>query len=349
MLNIYIHKRIEGLEHVHILNYYLGFKNFRAKRSGDDAVRLLNKQFFNLVNKPEMADYFLIPHNYFLIKRTEYIDEFINLSKKHNKKILVYSYGDSDEDIDVPNSIIFRYSQYAYKKKKNEIIMPVIADDLLKGEQIMTRKKSLKPVIGFCGWASIEGFSRRIIENTKLFLIFIKTTFLNKNYFFHRRGLIFRIDTIKALKKSNIISPNFIIRSSFSGNEKTRKGNFDDVRSDYIKNIINSDFSLSVKGDGNASERFYEILSLGRVPLFVDTDCVLPLEEIINYKDFVLKVDCREIHNIDKIVVDFYNNISEDEFILMQRKAREVYEQFLRIDKYFEYIFSDSGPLNTNK
>jgi len=100
----------------------------------------------------------------------------------------------------------------------------------------------------------------------------------------------------------------------------------------------NSDFALSIKGDGNFSLRFFEALSLGRIPLFVNTDCVLPLENIIDYKKFVVFVDHKDIKRIDVILSDFYKNLSDDDFVEMQKQAREAFEKYLRIDSFFKLI-----------
>jgi len=332
MLNIYIYKKVENLEHLNLLDHYLGRSDFGAKRSGDEAISLLKKQFFNLVDSPEKADYFLIPHNYLKISDNAYVDVFINLSQQFKKKILIFSYGDSDDIIDIPNSIIFRTSSYKSSLRSNEIIMPAIADDLMQGELVIHNKRSV-PVVGFCGWASLDG----LLGYLKQYLKSLQFALLNSP---RKKGILFRIQILNILKKSKLLETDFIIRKSYSGNEKTRIGNFVDLRNEYIENIKNSDFSLAVKGDGNFSIRFYEILSLGRVPLFVDTDCLLPLEDVINYNDFILRVDYRNIKKIDKTVSEFYLSLSNDKFVLMQNKAREMFGNYLRIDKYFEYVLN---------
>lgn len=332
MLNIYIHKKIENMSHLNLLNYHFGKNSFGKDRSGDKAIELLNKQFFNLVDSAKKADYFLIPHNFLDIRDRSYVDFFVNLSKKYNKKVLILSYGDRDDSIDVPNSIIFRTSAYKHSLRPNEIIMPAIADDL-SDESFTFRSKGSKPTVGFCGWAGFES----VVAYFKQYIKSLKFLFLSSP---KKKGVLFRIQALNILKKSKLLTTNFIIRKSYSGNEKTRIGKFSDLRSEYVKNILDSDFSLVVKGDGNFSIRFYEVLSLGRVPLFVDTDCVLPIEDVIDYNKFILRVDYKNIENIDKIVAEFYSSISENDFISMQRKAREIFDKFLRIDKYFEYILT---------
>lgn len=333
MLNIYIYKKIEGVEHIHILDFYLGQRDFGVKRSGDEAIKLLNKQFFNMVNNPLEADYFLIPHNYFSLKDKSYIDSFIDLSKKYNKKIIVFSYGDISEKINIPNSIIFRSSLYKSEMQINEVVMPAIADDLLSDRPITFLSKSSIPKVGFCGWADFHNSWLKLKQYTKSIGLILGNPA-------KRKGILFRMEVLSKLAKSNSVISNFIIRDTFTGNEKTRKGKFEDLRREFINNILESDFSLAIKGDGNFSIRFYETLSLTRIPLFIDTDSTLPLEDKINYNDFMLRVDYKNIKNIDKIVSDFYNKISSGDFIAMQKKAREAFENYLRIDRFFDYVFT---------
>lgn len=333
MLNVYINKKIEGVDHVHILDFYLGQRDFGVRRSGDEAIKLLNKPFFSKVSTPEEADYFLIPHNYFSIKNKEYINVFIELSKKYNKKIIIFSYGDSSEPINVPDSIIFRSSQYKTSLKKNEIIMPAIADDLLSGRSLSVINKKSIPRVGFCGWADFDSSWLKLKQRIKSFGNFFGNSA-------RRKGILFRMDVLERLEKSKSVISNFIIRDSFTGNEKTRKGDFGDLRKEFINNILESDFSLAMKGDGNFSIRFYEILSLGRIPLFVDTDSVLPLEDVIDYSEFIVRVDHKDIKNIDKIIYNFYEKLTDSKFIEMQKNARSTFETYLRIDKYFDLALS---------
>ena len=154
------------------------------------------------------------------------------------------------------------------------------------------------------------------------------------------RGILFRRMIISILKSSSLVTANFLGRDSFSGNEKTRKLSFEQSRKEYIQNILYSDLSLAVKGDGNFSIRFYEVLSLGRIPLFIDTNCILPLEEEIVYDDFIARVDSSDITNIAKRVSEYYMSMTDSEFGERQKKARLAFETYLRADKFFSYVLA---------
>lgn len=279
------------------------------------------ERFVDVVKEPAMADYFLLPHNYNYVKNnTDYILSFVELSLKYSKKIIVIFPGDSDETVPIPNAIVFRNSQYRYKKQDNEIMMPAYAVDLGKKYGLLERSKVEKPVVGFCGWATFKnpkGWLSYTLFNLTESLVGKRS---------RKRGLYYRRRAIDILKKSQKVATNFIIRSSYSGNTKTLTIDPHQARKEYIDTIKNSDFTLAPKGDGNFSVRFYEALSLGRIPLLIDTECILPLEDEIKYDDFILRITERDLPHIADKLADYYANLSPEAYIQKQKRCREVFE-----------------------
>lgn len=332
LLKVYIGELVDNLEYLEILNPNLGFKKRKNIFGDQDIFDDVVEPFVEVVDRVEVADYILIPHNYFRVKSNrEYMDEYLDLSLKFTKKIIIFAIGDSAEDIDIPNSIILRMSRYKKDKRDNEIIIPAYAADLSYGKELVYRSKAKIPTAGFCGWASVSG----IIQ---------KTIFLIKNHVLlhgpYRQGLYFRKRAIDIIRKSKIVNSNFIIRSFYSANQSTIKLDPRSAREEYRSNIVNSDFILAPKGDGNYSVRFFESLSLGRIPVLIDTDCPLPLEDLLDYSKFTIRVSYKDIKNLDNIIYRFYNNLTEDGWLNMQKEARKAFDQHLRIDVFFRYIFS---------
>lgn len=299
--------------------------------SEPDAFSFIKKPFFEITSDPMVADYLLIPYNFFHANgRPEIINHFTDLSRSLGKKILIFALGDSSKPVLVKNSIVFRTSQYRSRLKTNEVVIPAFVPDMLRGKAFIALSKKEKPVVGFCGWADFKTLGDKI-------KFFIKDSIL---YFgAERQGIYFRRKAIKLLDKSSLVDINFIIRSSHFGNRKTITGDPVISRKEYIDNILNSDFTLSPKGDGNYSVRFYEALSLGRIPLLIDTDTPLPFEDLIKYDEFILRVDYRRINQLPEIVSNFYTKLTNEQFVAMQKKAREVYESFLSSEVFFRYIF----------
>lgn len=290
------------------------------------------KPVLEIVDDPEVCDFLLIPYNYFSVRNdAKLINDFTQLSHKHHKMIIIFAYGDSDESIDIADSLIFRTSQYSYKKKRNEIIMPGYTEDLADLAKLEIRTKNMKPTIGFCGWAGFKDLKSHIKFSLKNIL---RTGVM-------KQGIYYRKKALRALSLSEKINPNFIIRKSYSGHSETIEISPEMARSEYVDNMNNSDFVLTVKGDGNFSYRFYEALSLGRIPLIVNTDCILPLDDIVNYRNFVVSVDYQNLDKMADIVYDYYENLSDAEYAEKQRHARRAFEQYLRIDRYFEIIFKE--------
>jgi len=309
-----------------------------------------DKRYYDIVDDINTADFVLLPYNYGNIKLNNplLLDEFVNEAKINKKPILItaYAYGDSNKMINIENACILRSSQYRSKLSSKDIIIPAYTEDLLEsycGGVIEIRNKTETPMIGFAGYAgqkSIKASLKAIFKEIPVFFISI----FNKKYLTRQKGIFLRKKAIKILNKSISVKTNFIIRKFYSGHLKTINGNVKDIRNDFIANMINSDYALCVKGDGNFSYRFYEALSLGRIPLFVDTECVLPLENTINYKEFCVFVDAHDLYKIDKIIKRFHDNISDEQFRVMQKKARETFEKYLRMDVFTKYLVDE---LNT--
>ncbi|MSR73105.1 hypothetical protein EXS61_00640 [Candidatus Parcubacteria bacterium] len=128
MLKLFLTKKLEMVEYFVIFDLSAGTKSKRLFQN----VSLDNLgDIYTVVDNPKDADFIAVPYNYFSVKNIAgYINECVAVAQSVQKKILIFAYGDSDEEINIPNSIIFRMSQYAGKKRGNEIIMPAYVEDL---------------------------------------------------------------------------------------------------------------------------------------------------------------------------------------------------------------------------
>lgn len=297
--------------------------------------------YYSIVDDPALAEYIFLPYRYwFLLKEDpELITAYINEAKKINRPLLIDAIGDIMKDITIHNSVVLRYAHYKSKLKDNDVIIPVYTEDLLasyeNGEITIRNKKNI-PSVGFVGWSSLPfaAYPKTWLKDFPLFLL----GFFTSRFDLYRKGVLFRRKVLKILERSPRIDTHFIYRESYSGNIKTAKGDADTLRKEFVENILESDYALCVRGDANQSTRFFEVLSLGRIPVFVDTDIALPLEDKINYKEFCIFVDYRDVHKIDKVINEFHKSISPEEFENMQRKARKAFEEYLRIDSYTKYL-----------
>ncbi|OHA57256.1 MAG: hypothetical protein A2114_02735 [Candidatus Vogelbacteria bacterium GWA1_51_14] len=283
-----------------------------------------------LVSSPTEADYLLIPQAVTALTPAvnRYLDEIRELAKVANKKIIVFIGGDLSHNIFIDDMIVLKGSQYGRLKRANEIIVPPLVEDLVEAKP---RPKANQLVVGFCGWAAPGGgigWLKYWLKNLKSGSVVF------------RKGLYFRRRAIKALKQSNLVKTNFLIRRSFSGNLKTASGDPAKLRREYIENIINSDFILAPKGDGNFSLRFYETLSTGRIPVLIDTDCALPLEGVINYDEVIVRVPYQKIGQVAELINNWYQQLSPAEWAEKQKSARRLFTERLRYDQFFNLLLA---------
>ena len=343
MLKVYIDKILDGVQHVPILIPNFGPLKFSNELFRASGFNNFSDPFVVIVETVGECDFILLPHNYSQVKnRKDFLEFYETLSVRYEKPIIVFAYGDTDEKIDIPNSLVLKYSMYGHSRQSNEIKIPAYVEDLLQDKKNIFRSKGGLPVVSFCGWAEYGNKCDAVKASFRNGFINAKRVIVGDSYLeCYKQGIYFRKKFIDILRQSNFIKTDFIVRKSHSANKKTIELSADMARTEYINNIVNSDFSLAIRGDANESMRLYEILSLGRIPILIDTDCVLPREDILQYDKFILRIDFRDFRDADKIIYNFYNSLSNEGFTVMQKMARDAFEKYLRPEAFFRRLFSD--------
>ena len=102
--------------------------------------------------------------------------------------------------------------------------------------------------------------------------------------------------------------------------------------------MAGADYALVTRGEGNFSYRLYEVLSCGKIPLFVDTDCVLPYDGIIDWRKYCVWVDEEEIDMIGERIVEFHERITPARFVELQGEIRRLYEEWVSPVGFFRNL-----------
>ncbi len=339
MLTVYT-RRLPGVPLIPLLYPNFGKEERDAILFMNNAFREIRDPFVQITDDPAKADYLLLAHNFSTLrKRHDDVAEFEVLSKQYGKKVIVFWHGDRDDRVPLSNAIVFRTSIYGHTKRSEEIAMPAYSEDLLQGEHLQIRSKKEIPTIGFCGWADYRSPRNRLGTYVQNAVVDAQAFLCAKPMIRAcRKGLSFRREAIESLRRHDNVTTNFIIRSSYSGHSATIQLDPEVARKEYRDNMLQSDLALCVKGDGNFSYRFYEALSLGRIPLLIDTDCVLPFADKIDYDSFIFRVPFQDIANLPERVGEWWDGLSEERFMEMQKKAREAYSAYLSVPAFLEYI-----------
>lgn len=65
---------------------------------------------------------------------------------------------------------------------------------------------------------------------------------------------------------------------------------------------------------------------MGKIPVFVNTDCLLPFDKQINWQQHVVWVEWSERHLIAEKVINFHNRLTSKEFRQLQIDNRNLWK-----------------------
>lgn len=276
-------------------------------------------EFFELVTDMAYADAALLPFEW-RPGSPEHVAQAQQLAaeaQRQGKKVIVFFNNDSADPIPIANALIFRTSFFRSTRQSNECALPGWSIDFLPrflGGRLPIRDKRPTPVVGYCGYLDYD------FATPKSLLIYIVRRISGRNI---KAGAILRGKALRALRRNSGLEVNFVYRTDFSGSCGQT------LREEYVRNILDSDYALVTRGAGNFSYRLYEVMSCGRIPVLVDTDCVLPFDDIIDWKKYCVWVDVSELEILGKRIVDFHQTISPEAFRELQMNIRRLYEEWL--------------------
>ncbi len=302
---------------------------------------------YTLVDRIDLSDIAVLPLDisYLYAKREHaFVQKFILEAKKKNKIIWVYSAGDLGMTLDFNYDLlyVFRLGGNDSKMNSNNLILPAFIPDpyfSIFKNKFKPINKTEKPTIGFVGHAS-AGFKKVLSE----FYIYAKYNLERKfkliysDYFSLSLSGIKRFHLLKKLSDSDGLTTHFIFRKKYragakQGHDKNR------TTQEYFQNIHDNAYTFCFRGGGNFSVRFYETLAMGRIPILVNTDCRLPLPNLINWENHCLIIDFDKKSNMIEKIITFHENCSDNRFIEMQENNRLLQLNYLSRTSYFLKIY----------
>jgi len=275
------------------------------------------------------------------------IQTYLKLTQAKKKKVLIFLDTFKEyKNINCENAIIFSRALSKSKQQKNVYSYPLFFEDYIKyyqANKLLLRIKNIKPIVGFCGYSPPFGVKfgkAKAIGLIKLAANYagVMRLFPNKSSHSTRSRVIWN------LKKSNKVSTNFSVKEvfAFGPNGQLNTGNTTesdhDFRKNFVNNILESSYTVCVRGLRNTSIRFFETICCGRIPLFINTNCVLPFDFLIDWDNLIPWVDDKSLDKTDLVLANFHNNISDEDFIDLQKKMRALWQEYLSADGFFKNI-----------
>lgn len=300
----------------------------------------------NIVNEKLDADCIVLPMswNYYVANnKLDEATEFVKSIAKSAKKVLSFTNGDFGVKIPkIDNLIVFRSNGERLKLPNNHKGFPAfIGDPLLKyfnTQDVIFSTYTSKPRIGFCGQTNdsvmnaLKEISRTSFRNLKYYLNLRKESPQKIQSTSYLRGQV-----LKIIKKSTVLQDDFIERKKYRAGVVTKEDR-QKTTLEFYNNIKETDYTVCVRGGGNFSVRFYEALAMGRIPIFINTDCILPLADKTNWEKHVVWVEENELDQLEKKVLDFHQQFTPSKFKNLQESNRKLWKEQLTLGGFFTII-----------
>ena len=299
-------------------------------------------KLFQLVDCVKEADAVIYPLDYLYqsskIPKVEF-QQLYDLSKLNNKKLLVYTGGDYGKTFNDTSIISWRNAGFKSTNAFNTIMVPAFITDPLERKEVYFKVHAYtkQPKISFTGFSTDS-----TAEKIRYLLSFIK-----RNINIHLKydesdvqnfynAAFKRFQNLKKLEQSSLIDTAIIYRNQYRAGAKTESEK-ESSSIQFFQNLMSTPYTFCQRGAGNFSIRFYESLASGKIPVLIDTDVALPLENAIDWEQHI----CRVKPDQDPIetLLKFHSAFDEASFEKLQKSNRQLYEDYLTRHQFFNHTY----------
>lgn len=294
---------------------------------------------YTIVDSAKTSDIVVFPIDYgAFLKHNDAFLTLLQSAKKTNKPIWIYSAGDYGFTNYIANSYTFRLGGFNSKLDDNTYVIPSFVNDPYKSflsQNFSALAKGSKPKIGFVGHAQ-SGLVKYLKEYTNYLKYLTKRSvgkLLADRQSFYPSS-IKRAKFLKVLALHEDLDTTFVLRNKYRAGSHSKLSQQESSKAFY-DNIYNSAYTFCIRGVGNFSVRFYETLAVGRIPILLNTDCRLPLGEIIDWSKHCLIINLESKTKIADQILEFHNNLTASEFENLQIANRNLWLSTLNREAYF--------------
>jgi hypothetical protein len=285
----------------------------------------IQKPTFKSIKNLSRCDVILVPHDAYYIHNNPYYLNYLK-SLSQFKPLLLSDCGDFPKDLKINNLITLRVAINPGESFKNKIIIPYNVKSFSQSKEL---KYGLEPIISFLGYKPRFLSPRRVMKS------FSQRPF---NPMLNNAAYV-RYKSIKLVAKN---FENCRITTRYYPNSTVKKpSQREDERLEYLDSISNSNIVLCPRGDANQSQRFYEALSAGRIPLVPDTKMIFPkiLEVNLSVKKNFIFFNLQE-KNLKSKVLTFWDQIDNSaDYVDIQNMLKTFYSQNLNYSEFLNKMF----------
>ncbi len=299
----------------------------------------------------EMADAALLPFDWLYIEAQpgllKFAQEMADVAAQQQIPLIVFYLDDATIGVELDNTLVFRTSAQRSTRRPNEVVIPAWSEDFVQhycGGEVKLRRKSDRPVVGYCGYTAVVQPKNAWTNALRLRLGAVPGAArtlsklgveLVKPPGAWLYGSRIRSQALFILSKSRKIDRNFLIRDTLHHTEKLTLSQ----RKQFVENMLGSDYILCTRGGGNFSYRLYETLSCGRIPIFVNSDCELPFEPWIDWKRYCVWVEEDDLPHLEQRICEFHDRLTPQQFQELQIECRKLWLEWLSPQGFFANFY----------
>jgi hypothetical protein len=284
--------------------------------------------------------------NYYIaIGKIELAKQYIKEANKVGKKVWTWMSGDFGVELTLSGDyLVFRNSGLKSKLPALHVGMPVFIKDPLphiySKNTISFPDYQVQPQVGFCGQANagVVQWSKEIAIRLKQKIKYKLRVTADIPQPIQSTSLI-RANLLHRLEQNSQVKCNFIKRKKYRAGIKGNTRHQHQSINEFFDNIKASQYVLCFRGGGNFSVRFYETLAMGRIPIFVNTDCLLPLEDSIDWKKHCVWVGFEDRKQIAEKVIAFHQKHTAESLHQLMYSNRYLWESKLSMKNFFKEIY----------
>jgi hypothetical protein len=262
----------------------------------------VSKYFIDTESK---ADVLVVPHDAKFWPK-EYLKFILDISKKHF--ILYFNRGDFPRKNVIKNSL----SVQLQKMSNDNRLVYLITPNVITLEDLPFRPLNAYPTISFIGYVPKVTVSR-----------LIRAAMINPRHPVMENGALIRRIGVKNLNSINM--PTIFKSRTHYGGAASLISSPQEFRLEYISSFTKSDLVFSPRGDANTSQRFFEALSAGRVPIIPCSNIQFP-KLFTNKSFFSLEVGTLS-RNAELVINEFWRSLTKSSYEEVQLTNRLVYKK----------------------
>ncbi len=289
---------------------------------------------YRLVDEPSEAEVAALPRVAEGLG-ADAVRSVIATAEAHGLRTLVFSTDDLEPLVPAASAILLHPGPTRGRQPRADVLaVPYFLTD--RAGSAPPRPDAERPSVAFCGQGATRPVARSGQAVTRLGRCAangVRPTVVAPPL---RGPVALRATALRRLRVAPGVDDRFVIRDRYRAGAA---GEDDRARTqqEFDDNMRSATYALCVRGTGNFSARFSEALSFGRVPLFVDTGCVLPFEDEVDWRARTVWLDQREVGSIAERLLTSHEDVLDDP----DRGAdamRALWEDRLTVDGFFRHL-----------